>query len=114
MTAIGGLLQEPLSTDGFLEKGGMELLLTIFVKKGEQFDIVRKREAQLVADAFFDERGWVRSLLYGLKCRLVRRRYARARREDARGWYAGSVILVSSLRRMNAKARMGGGIRHRR
>jgi len=55
VAAISGLLKEPLIRDEFLEKGGMELLLAIFLKKGEQFDIVRKRTAQLVTDTYLDE-----------------------------------------------------------
>ncbi|KAH7410860.1 putative nucleotide exchange factor SIL1 [Cadophora sp. MPI-SDFR-AT-0126] len=53
--AISGLLKEPLIRDEFLEKGGMELLLAIFLKKGEQFDGVRMKVAQLVNDNFLDE-----------------------------------------------------------
>lgn len=53
--AISGLLREPLIRDEFLEKGGMELLLAIFLKKGEQFDSVRMKVAQLVGDIFLDE-----------------------------------------------------------
>lgn len=55
VAAISGLLKEPIIRDEFLEKGGMELLLAIFLKKGEQFDIVKKRVAQLVTDTFLDE-----------------------------------------------------------
>lgn len=53
--AISGLLREPLIRDEFLEKGGMELLLAIFLKKGEQFDAVREKVGQLVMDNFLDE-----------------------------------------------------------
>jgi nucleotide exchange factor SIL1 len=55
VAAVSGLIKEPLIRDEFLEKGGMELLLAIFLKKGEQFDIVKKRVAQLVTDTFLDE-----------------------------------------------------------
>jgi nucleotide exchange factor SIL1 len=55
VTAISGLLREPTIRDEFLEKGGMELLLAIFLKKGEDFDIVRRKVGQLVLDNFLDE-----------------------------------------------------------
>ncbi len=55
LAAISGLLKEPLMRDEFLEKGGMELLLAIFLKKGDEFDFVRKRVAELVTDTFLDE-----------------------------------------------------------
>ena len=55
ITTISGLLKEPLIRKSFLENGGMELLLAIWLKKGEQWDIVRKKVAQTVMDAFLDE-----------------------------------------------------------
>lgn len=55
VTAISGLLREPVIRDEFLEKGGMELLLAVFLKKGEQFDVVRRKVSQLVMDNFLDE-----------------------------------------------------------
>ncbi|KAL2070827.1 hypothetical protein VTL71DRAFT_13853 [Oculimacula yallundae] len=55
VVAISGLLKEPLIRAPFLEKGGMELLLAIFLKKGEQFDSVRMKVAELVSDNFLDE-----------------------------------------------------------
>ncbi|RDL38555.1 Uncharacterized protein BP5553_02895 [Venustampulla echinocandica] len=53
--AISGLLKEPGFRDEFLEKGGMELLLAIFLKNGEQFDPVRRKVGQLLMDNFLDE-----------------------------------------------------------
>lgn len=55
VTAISGLLREPTIRKEFIEKGGMELLLAIFLKKGEQFDVVRQKVGQLVMDNFLDE-----------------------------------------------------------
>ena len=55
VNAISGLLREPTIQDNFLEKGGMELLLEIFLKKGEEFDVVRRKVGQLVMDNFLDE-----------------------------------------------------------
>jgi nucleotide exchange factor SIL1 len=55
ITMISGLLKEPLIRKSFLENGGMELLLAIWLKKGEQWDVVRKKVAQTVMDAFLDE-----------------------------------------------------------
>jgi nucleotide exchange factor SIL1 len=53
--AISGLLREPTFRDEFLKKDGMELLLAMFLKKGEDFDVVRKKIGQLVMDNFLDE-----------------------------------------------------------
>ena len=53
--AISGLLKLPLIRRDFMETSGMELLLAIFLKKGEQFDPVRTKVAQLVMDNFLDE-----------------------------------------------------------
>ncbi|CZT45634.1 related to SLS1 protein precursor [Rhynchosporium secalis] len=53
--AISGLIKEPLIKNEFLEKGGMELLLAIFLKKGEEFDSVKMKVAELVSDNFLDE-----------------------------------------------------------
>lgn len=53
--AISGLIKEPLIRDTFIETGGMELLHDIFLKNGYEFDITRKRVAQLVSDIFLDE-----------------------------------------------------------
>ena len=55
ITAIRGLLKEPSVRKVFLHNGGMELLLAIFVKKGEQWDGVREKVAQLVMDNFLDD-----------------------------------------------------------
>ncbi len=42
VSAISGLLKEPVIRQDFLQKGGMEMLLAIFLKKGVDFDIVRR------------------------------------------------------------------------
>lgn len=55
ITAISGLLKEPLIRTDFLDNGGMELLLAIWLKRGEQWDGVRRKVAQLVMDNFLDE-----------------------------------------------------------
>jgi nucleotide exchange factor SIL1 len=55
ITAISGLLKEPMIRSDFLDNGGMELLLAIWLKKGEQWDGVRRKVAQLVMDNFLDE-----------------------------------------------------------
>lgn len=55
VTAISGLLKEPVIRKDFLDKGGMEMLLAIFLKKGVDFDIVRKKVLELVNDNFLDE-----------------------------------------------------------
>jgi nucleotide exchange factor SIL1 len=55
ITAISGLLKEPAIRNDFLGTGGMELLLAIWLKKGEQWDGVRRKVAQLVMDNFLDE-----------------------------------------------------------
>jgi len=55
VTAISGLLKEPVIRKDFLDKGGMEMLLAIFLKKGVDFDIVRKKVLDLVNDNFLDE-----------------------------------------------------------
>lgn len=55
VNAISGLLREPTIRDTFIEKGGMELLLEIFLKKEEEFDVVRRNVGQLVMDNFLDE-----------------------------------------------------------
>lgn len=55
VTAISHLLKEPKFRSVFLEKNGMELLLAIFLKKGDKWDGVKKRVGQLVSDNFLDE-----------------------------------------------------------
>jgi nucleotide exchange factor SIL1 len=55
VSAISGLLKEPVIRQDFLQKGGMEMLLAIFLKKGVDFDIVRKKVLELVNDNFLDE-----------------------------------------------------------
>lgn len=53
--AISGLLKEPHFRDEFLEKGGIELVLAIWLKEGPHFDVVKKKVAQLIMDNFLDE-----------------------------------------------------------
>ena len=55
VNAISGLIRDPTIRDTFLEKGGMELLLEIFLKKEDGFDVVRRNVGQLVMDNFLDE-----------------------------------------------------------
>ncbi|CZR54160.1 related to SLS1 protein precursor [Phialocephala subalpina] len=55
ITAISGLLRDDTFRAQFLENGGMELLLAIFLKKGDEFDSTRQKVAQLVTDNFLDE-----------------------------------------------------------
>lgn len=55
VTAISNLLREPTIKKEFLQTGGMEMLLAIWLKKGEQWDPVRMKVAQLVMDNFLDE-----------------------------------------------------------
>jgi nucleotide exchange factor SIL1 len=53
--AISNLLKVPKFRDAFLGKKGMELLLAIFLKKGDEWDATRKKVSQLVMDNFLDE-----------------------------------------------------------
>ena len=53
--AISGLIKEPTIRKQFLESRGMEMLLAIWLKKGEQWDSVREKVAQLIIDNFLDE-----------------------------------------------------------
>ncbi|CAG8959981.1 hypothetical protein HYFRA_00012698 [Hymenoscyphus fraxineus] len=53
--AISGLLKEPSFRDEFIEKGGMELVLAMWLKEGPHFDVVKKKVAQLIMDNFLDE-----------------------------------------------------------
>ena len=55
VTAISHLLKVQKFRSVFLEKKGMELLLAIFLKKGDKWDGVKKKVSQLVADNFLDE-----------------------------------------------------------
>ncbi|PSS25183.1 hypothetical protein M430DRAFT_96237 [Amorphotheca resinae ATCC 22711] len=55
VSLISGLIKEPRIRDEFLQTGGMELLLAIWLKKGEQWDPVRMKVAQLVMDNLLDE-----------------------------------------------------------
>jgi nucleotide exchange factor SIL1 len=55
VSAMSGLLREPSIRKKFLDTKGMELLLAIWLKKGEQWDSVRMRVSQLVMDNFLDE-----------------------------------------------------------
>jgi len=55
VSAISGLLREPTIRKEFLENRGMKMLLEVWLKKGEEFDSVRMKVAQLVMDNFLDE-----------------------------------------------------------
>lgn len=52
---LSGLAKDKELRDDFLAKNGMELLLSISIKKGESWDGVRKRIHQFVIDTFLDE-----------------------------------------------------------
>ncbi len=55
ITTISRLLREPQIRENFLANGGMELLLAVFLKKGEEFDTVRMKVGELITDNFLDE-----------------------------------------------------------
>lgn len=55
VTAISRLLKVPEFQSVFLDKRGMELLLAIFLKKGDKWDGVKKKVGQLVMDNFLDQ-----------------------------------------------------------
>jgi nucleotide exchange factor SIL1 len=55
VSLISNLLRDSSIRSEFLETGGMELLLAIWLKKGDQWDTVRQKVAQLVMDNFLDE-----------------------------------------------------------
>jgi len=55
ISAISNLLKIPKFQAYFLQKQGMELLLAMFLKKGEKWDVVKKKVSQLVTDNFLDE-----------------------------------------------------------
>lgn len=55
ISAISGLLHEPSIRKEFLDLKGMEMLLAIWLKSGEQWDIVRMKVAELINDNFLDE-----------------------------------------------------------
>jgi len=55
IAALSGFLREVTFKKHFLENKGMEYLLAAFLRKGEEWDLVRKRVAQLVMDNFLDE-----------------------------------------------------------
>lgn len=55
VAAISGLLKDTSIRKEFLKQNGMEMLLAIWLKKGEQWDAVRIKVAQLVMDNFLDE-----------------------------------------------------------
>ena len=55
VTAISNLLREPYIREQFLSKGGMKLLLAIFLKNGPEWDGVKRKVADLAMDNFLDE-----------------------------------------------------------
>lgn len=52
--AISGLIKSPAIREQFLETKGMELLLQIWLKEGEQWDGSREKVAQLIKNNFLD------------------------------------------------------------
>lgn len=55
ISALAGLTKDPDMRDGFLADTGMELLLSIFLKEGSQWDGTRVKIAQYIMDTFLDE-----------------------------------------------------------
>jgi len=55
VAAISGLMKNSQVRDYLLESNVMELLLAIFLKKGEEWDVTRARVAQAVMDNFLEE-----------------------------------------------------------
>ncbi|KAG9245972.1 putative nucleotide exchange factor SIL1 [Calycina marina] len=55
VAAIGGLMRDQTIQEYLLKSKVMELLLAIFLIKGEQWDSTRARVAQAVTDNFLDE-----------------------------------------------------------
>lgn len=55
VAAISGLMKNPQIRDYLLESNVMEMLLAIFLKKGDQWDSTRARVAQAVMDNFLEE-----------------------------------------------------------
>lgn len=52
---INGVMKDPKVRDEFVRAGVMEVLLAMWLKEGEQWDIVKIKVAQLVMDTFLDE-----------------------------------------------------------
>lgn len=55
ISAIGGLIKEPVLREHFLSTGGMDLLLDVFVKDTEDWEPAQRKAAILVLDNFLDE-----------------------------------------------------------
>jgi nucleotide exchange factor SIL1 len=53
--AISGFIKESLIRDDFLRNGGTHLMLAIWTKKGDQWNGVRRKVAELIMDNFLDE-----------------------------------------------------------
>jgi nucleotide exchange factor SIL1 len=53
--ALTGLVKDSTVRDDFLANKGMELLLSIFIKQGEEWDSTREKIALFVMDTFLDE-----------------------------------------------------------
>ncbi|KAI6246923.1 Nucleotide exchange factor SIL1 [Erysiphe necator] len=55
ISTISRLLKSESFRDLYLENEGMELLLAVFLKKGDNFNAVRKKIGELLIDNFLDE-----------------------------------------------------------
>ncbi|KAH8820335.1 putative nucleotide exchange factor SIL1 [Xylogone sp. PMI_703] len=56
VSALSGFLRDPSIRNKFIADGGMELLLTIFLKEGDgKWSTVKEKVANLVMDNFLDE-----------------------------------------------------------
>ncbi|KAI1001128.1 hypothetical protein K3495_g7069 [Podosphaera aphanis] len=52
---VNALMKDPSIRDSFLQDDVMELLLAIFLKRGEEFNIVRRKVSEILMDNFLDE-----------------------------------------------------------
>ena len=52
---MNGVMKDAKVRDDFIRAGAMELLLAMWLKEGEQWDVVRIKVAQLVMDTLLDE-----------------------------------------------------------
>ncbi|POS85110.1 hypothetical protein EPUL_003156 [Erysiphe pulchra] len=55
ITTLSRLLKSNYFRDLFLENKGMELLLAVFLKRGERFNTAKKKISELLTDNFLDE-----------------------------------------------------------
>ncbi len=55
ISALSGIVKAKEVKEALLEQGGMGGLLTIFRKEGKEWDVVREKLSQFIADNFLDE-----------------------------------------------------------